>query len=90
MEYVILFTKGAEREKPDILKNKLLKEKVAKVLNQLREDPFAPNQRFERLVGRLKGFYSRAVDLKNRVVYKVDVEKREVVVYTLWKHYVQM
>lgn len=89
MGYVILFTKGAEKEKKDILSNKLLKEKVAKVLKQLSEDPFAPNQRFESLVGNLKGYYSRAVDIKNRVVYKVDEENMQVIVYTLWKHYEQ-
>ena len=34
-----------------------------------------------------KVFYSRRINVQHRVVYKVDDEKKEIVIYSAWGHY---
>jgi Txe/YoeB family toxin of toxin-antitoxin system len=50
-------------------------------------DPFANPPRYEALVGNLKGFYSRRINIKHRLVYSVDVDHHIVHVLRMWTHY---
>jgi Txe/YoeB family toxin of toxin-antitoxin system len=45
--------------------------KLADILDTVKNDPYAPSQGFERLVGNLKGAYSRQINHGNRFIYKV-------------------
>jgi Txe/YoeB family toxin of toxin-antitoxin system len=64
-----------------------LVERYKRVETQLAADPFAANQKFERLVPHSLGLYSRRIDRKNRVVYSVDAEHSMVTVYSAYEHY---
>ena len=64
-----------------------LASKTMLLLKKLQEDPFANPPRYESLVGNLKGYYSRRINIKHRMVYAVDIDKRVVHVLRCWTHY---
>jgi len=64
-----------------------LKRNAEALLEVLAEDPFRDPPPYERLVGNLKGAYSRRINIKHRLVYEVDAERRLVKVLRLWSHY---
>ena len=57
------------------------------LLELLAEDPFATSPRYEKLIGNLRGFYSRRINIQHRLVYSVDMEHRIVHVLRMWSHY---
>lgn len=61
--------------------------KAKRLYEILREDPFTKNPRYEALVGNLKGYYSRRINLRHRLIYRVDRKAREVYVVRMWTHY---
>jgi toxin YoeB len=82
----VRFSKNAEKDKK-LLKQAGLEEKAKKLLDILREDPFQNPPSYEKLVGDLKGYYSRRINLQHRLVYKVDLEDKIVEVRAMWTHY---
>jgi len=46
-------------------------EQLTKILDTVENDPYDPSQSFERLRGDLKGYCSRRINRKNRVLYEV-------------------
>ena len=61
--------------------------KTKKLLRVLEGDPFANQPSYEMLVGNLKGFYSRRINIKHRLAYSVDIERHIVHVLRMWTHY---
>jgi len=69
-----------------------------KIIDTVENDPYENSQHFERLTDNLKGFCSRRINKKNRVVYKVfpNTESAEdkqgnlydgiIIVYEAWGH----
>ncbi len=57
------------------------------LLKVLEADPFSNPPRYESLVGNLKGFYSRRINIKHRLVYSIDVDRHIVYVLRMWTHY---
>ena len=74
--------KDAER-----LKKAGMKEKARSLLEILREDPYRKPPHFEKLVGNLKGLYSRRITIQHRLIYSVDEKERIVHVLRMWTHY---
>jgi toxin YoeB len=69
------------------IKNAGLEEKVRSVLKILQENPFTNPPPYEKLVGDLSGYYSRRINIKHRLVYKVMKEEQIVQVFRIWTHY---
>ena len=82
----IKFTKEAEKDKK-LLKSAGLVEKAKKLLNVLSENPYKNPPSFEKLVGNLKGYYSRRINLHHRIVYRVLDDQKIVVIHAMWTHY---
>ena len=82
----IKFTKEAEKDKK-LLKSAGLVEKTKKLLNVLSENPNKNPPSFEKLVGNLKGYYSRRINLHHRIVYRVLDDQKIVVIHAMWTHY---
>ncbi|WP_235806055.1 Txe/YoeB family addiction module toxin [Limosilactobacillus gastricus] len=57
------------------------------MVDQLKNNPCQYNQSFEKLVSPILGFYSRRINVQHRVVYKVNGEMKEVVIYSAWGRY---
>ena len=64
-----------------------LKTQAKDLLSILKENPFKTPPFYEKLVGNLKGFYSRRINIKHRMIYSVDIEKQIVHVLRMWTHY---
>ena len=86
VKYRIIYSRKAQKD-IDLLKNAGLSEKAKRLVEILREDPFRNPPPFEKLVGKLKGFYSRRINHQHRLVYQVRASAQEVVIISLWSHY---
>ena len=63
------------------------KEKILSLLNLIKIDPFAPYPPYEKLIGDLKGAYSRKINIQHRMVYRVEEEEHVIMILSLWTHY---
>lgn len=82
----IKFSKEAEKDKK-LLKSAGLEERAKKLLNVLSVNPYQIPPSYEKLVGNLKGYYSRRINLQHRIVYKVYDDIKVVVIHAMWTHY---
>jgi Txe/YoeB family toxin of toxin-antitoxin system len=82
---VILSKKAQEDLKK--LKSIGLFDKTKELVAVLRENPFTNPPPYEKLVGNLQGFYSRRINIKHRLVYRVVKESNTVEVLRMWSHY---
>jgi Txe/YoeB family toxin of toxin-antitoxin system len=64
-----------------------LKENVQALLDILELDPLQNPPPYERLVGDLKGAYSRRINIQHRLVYEVFRKEKTVRVLRMWAHY---
>ena len=81
----VKFTKEAEKDKK-LLKAAGLSEKAKKLLNVLSVNPYQIPPSYEKLVGNLKGYYSRRINIQHRIVYRVFDDMKIVVVHAMWTH----
>ena len=64
-----------------------LKEKTQVLLRVLEKDPFENPPPYEKLVGDLKGAYSRRINIQHRLVYEVFRKEKMVRILRMWTHY---
>jgi Txe/YoeB family toxin of toxin-antitoxin system len=64
-----------------------LKEKAQALLDILELDPMQNPPPYEKLVGDLKGAYSRRINIQHRLVYEVFRKEKMVRVLRMWTHY---
>lgn len=86
MMWIIKFTKNAEKDKK-LLKKEGLEMKAKKLLDVITNNPFLNPPPYEKLVGDLEGYYSRKINIKHRLVYRLLKEINTVVVHSMWSHY---
>ena len=87
--YQVVIKKSALKDLKNLKRANLLSQFI-KVKEQLEEDPYKPNQRFEKLVPYSEGRYSRRINIQHRVVYRIndkDPDKKVVEIYSAWSHY---
>jgi toxin YoeB len=82
----LLYTKQAQKDAKR-LASAGLKAKAQELLDVVAEDPFGTPPPFERLVGDLRGAYSRRINIQHRLVYQVLEDERVVKVLRMWTHY---
>ena len=86
MSWSVVLSKQAVKDLKK-LKHAGLSSQTRKLLELLQDDPFAYPPRFEKLLGNLKGFYSRRINIQHRLVYSVDSDTRTVHILSMWTHY---
>ncbi len=64
-----------------------LRDKAEALLGVLAVDPFQNPPPYEKLVGDLKGAYSRRINIQYRLVYEVFRQEKIVRVLRMWTHY---
>ncbi len=84
--YRLKFTKLAVKD-IEKLKEIALSEKAKKILNLMRENPFVTPPPYEKLIGDLKGLYSRRINIKHRIIYNVREKEKVIVIIRMWNHY---
>lgn len=84
--YQIVYAKAALKDVPKI-KAAHLDGKVKALLEVIRENPFGSPPSYEKLVGDLKGMYSRRINIQHRLVYEVFEQEKTVRILSMWTHY---
>jgi Txe/YoeB family toxin of toxin-antitoxin system len=82
----VVYTKRAQKDAKKLAAAGL-KSRTQALLELLAEDPFRYPPPFEKLIGDLKGAYSRRINIQHRLVYQVLEEEEVVKVLRLWSHY---
>lgn len=93
--YRIVYEKQAVKDIKN-LKSVGLDKKAKDIIEIIREEPFKNPPPYEGLVGNLKGFFSRRINIQHRLVYQVYAEPVEVdgieyegtvKIIRMWTHY---
>lgn len=82
----VVFTKQAQKDARRLGWARL-RPKAEQLLSILADDPFRKPPPFEKLLGDLRGAYSRRINIQHRLVYQVIEEQRVVKVLRMWTHY---
>ncbi len=82
----VVFTKQAQKDARRLASSGL-RSKAEVLLEILADDPFQKPPPFEKLLGDLKGAYSRRINIQHRLVYQVLEQERVVKVLRMWTHY---
>lgn len=84
--YAIVYTKRAADD-IKFLKSAGLTNKTKALIEVIRNNPYQNPPPYEKLVGDLRGAYSRRINIKHRLVYQVLEEEQTVKIISLWSHY---
>lgn len=84
--YSIVYDKRAIKAIPK-LKAAKIDDKAKKLIQIIKENPFQNPPPYEQLVGELKGFYSRRINIQHRLVYQVYEEEKTIKIVSMWTHY---
>jgi toxin YoeB len=82
----VVFTKQAQKDARH-LASAGLRPKAEQLLTLLANDPFQRPPPFEKLLGDLRGAYSRRINIQHRLVYQVLEDEHIVKVIRMWTHY---
>jgi toxin YoeB len=83
--WTLYSTRQAQRDARKLASSGL-KPKAQQLLDLIQDDPWATPPPFERLVGDLRGAYSRRINIQHRLVYQVLEQDHAVKVLPLWTH----
>ena len=86
MTWRLVYTNAAQKDAKNLVAAGL-KEKAVELLGVLEEDPYQTPPPFEKLVGDLRGAYSRRINIQHRLVYQILDEEHVVKVLRMWSHY---
>ena len=86
MGYSIKLAKSTMKDLKN-LKFVHLNQKFKDIMEVLKEGPFQNPPPYEKLIGNLKDKYSRRLNIQHRVVYSVDNDAKEVIIWSAWTHY---
>ena len=86
MTWRVVFTKQARRDAKK-LSSSNLRDKAEALLEILQHDPYQTPPPYERLLGDLRGAYSRRINIQHRLVYQVLEDEQVVKVLRMWTHY---
>ncbi len=64
-----------------------LRDKAQALLDILEPDPLQNPTPYERLIGDLKGTYSRRINIQHRLVYEIFRKEKTVRILRMWTHY---
>jgi len=82
----LIFTKYARKDAKKIAASGL-KGKAELLLRIISDNPFQNPPPYEKLVGDLRGAYSRRINIQHRLVYEVLHDEKIVKVIRMWSHY---
>jgi len=64
-----------------------LKDKAQALLDILEVDPLQNRLPYEKLVGDIKGTYSRRINIQHRLVYEILRKEKSVRILRMWTHF---
>lgn len=84
MTWAVVLSKQAARDAKKIAASGL-KNKTQNLLDALQNNPYTPP--YEKLVGDMRGYYSRRINSQHRLVYQVFDEQKVIKILRMWSHY---
>lgn len=84
--YKVVYTKRAKKDAAKI-KQSSLADRTKELIDLLKEDPYRTPPDFEKLTGKLKGSFSRRINIQHRLVYQVYEQEKTVKILSMWTHY---
>ena len=84
--YKIVYTKKVIKDIPKI-KSIGATDKVKRLIEVIKENPFQNPPPYEKLVGDLQGAYSRRINIQHRLAYQVLEKEKTVKIISIWSHY---
>ena len=86
MSYRLAFSTRARRDAKKLARSGL-REGAEALIVVIQSDPYQNPPPYEKLVGDLKGCYSRRINIHHRLIYEVLEEERTVRVLSMCTHY---
>ena len=86
MTWRVVFTRQACKDAKKLAASHL-RPQAEERLAILRDNPFQTPPPYEKLVGDLRGAYSRRINIQHRLVYQVIEDQRVVKVIRMWTLY---
>jgi len=84
--YEIRYCKQAQKD-IKCLKEANLAKNAKNLIEIIRENPYESPPPFEKLKGELTGVFSRRINRQHKIIYKVDKERKAVIIIRMWTHY---
>lgn len=69
------------------LKESKLDTKAKKLIELIKANPYQNPPPYEKLVGDLKDYYSRRINIQHRLIYQVIENDKKIRILSLWSHY---
>lgn len=86
VNYKIVYVKRVLKDIPKLKENGL-SDKVQKLIELIKVNPYQNPPPYEKLVGNLQGAYSRRINLQHRLVYQVYEKEKTIKILSIWSHY---
>lgn len=87
--YSVRYTKGGEKDRVKLMRSPYA-EIAATILEQMKQDPYSNTGGGLEKVDDGDIFYVRRISAKHRLVYQIDEEAREILIWEMWNHYDRM
>lgn len=83
-QWQVILSKQAKKDAKKIASSGL-KSQAQTLLEILQNNPYQPP--YEKLVGKLAGYYFRRINIQHHLVHKIHEQERIVRVLRMWTHY---
>lgn len=84
--YKVVYRKRVIKDIPKI-KEAGLENNVRSLIDIIRINPYQNPPPYEKLIGELKGAFSRRINVKHRLVYQVLENEGAIKIISIWSHY---
>ena len=84
--YKIEYNEKAVKDIQKLKQNKLDK-KAKQLIDLIKINPLQNPPPYEKLIGDLRQYYSRRINIRHRLVYKIDEKTKTVKILSMWTHY---
>jgi toxin YoeB len=86
VSWELIYTRQAQKDAKKLASSNL-RDKAQALLDILKVDPFQNPPPYEKLVGDLKGAYSRRINIQHRLVYEIIESEKMIKILQMWTHY---
>ncbi len=85
--YVIITTRYFMRSAKKFLrKHPDLRDRLAKIIDDLKDDPFQPHLELHALSGKLEGIYAASISHSYRLTLSLKITKKEIILLDIGSH----
>jgi len=86
VKYKLVYTKQTQKDAKKLTKLNL-KNKAQQLLEIIKINPYQNPPSYEKLVGDLKGAYSRRINIQHRLIYQVYEDIKTIKIIRMYSHY---